>query len=469
MPRAIIVMIAVLTLVTCTVKPPGGISKHFEAIKDHDIKLRAFLQDMPKGGDLHNHLYGAVYAESWLGWAEKDGLCLDTQALAITFPAEDGCGENPDAKTALADQALRNRMIDKLSLRDFVPGQGWSGHDQFFATFGAMAATPQRRGDMIADAVNLAGRQNILYLELMHTMELFETILPMVATVPMTGDAKVDYETLMTGQFGNALPDMVARARRDIDTAMVRKDELLGCASNSPQPGCAVEVRFLNQPVRTLPPAAVYAHMIFGWHLIREDNRFVGGNLVAPEDDYIALTGYMNHMKQYGYLQEYLGPFDLSLHAGELTLGLVHPKELRFHIREAIFTARAKRIGHGIDIVFETDYKTLLEYMAKVEIAVEINLTSNETILGIEGSEHPFAIYRAAGVPMVLSTDDEGVSRIDLTHEYVRAVQTFDLSYADIKELTYNSLKYSFLGTKTKEKLTRQLDEKFAGFESAYQ
>ena len=29
--------------------------------------------------------------------------------------------------------------------------------------------------------------------------------------------------------------------------------------------------------------------------------------------------------------------------------------------------------------------------------------------------------YRAAQVPVALSTDDEGVSRIDLTHEYVRA------------------------------------------------
>ena len=44
-----------------------------------------------------------------------------------------------------------------------------------------------------------------------------------------------------------------------------------------------------------------------------------------------------------------------------------------------------------------------------------------------------------------MSTDDEGVSRIDLTHEYVRAVETYDLSYADLKHLVRNSLDYSFL------------------------
>ena len=46
---------------------------------------------------------------------------------------------------------------------------------------------------------------------------------------------------------------------------------------------------------------------------------------------------------------------------------------------------------------------------------------------------------------MALSTDDEGVSRIDLTHEYVRAVEDFALTYADLKELVRNSLEYSFL------------------------
>lgn len=46
---------------------------------------------------------------------------------------------------------------------------------------------------------------------------------------------------------------------------------------------------------------------------------------------------------------------------------------------------------------------------------------------------------------MALSTDDEGIERIDLTHEYVRAVETHDLSYADLKAMVRNSLEYSFL------------------------
>jgi hypothetical protein len=45
---------------------------------------------------------------------------------------------------------------------------------------------------------------------------------------------------------------------------------------------------------------------------------------------------------------------------------------------------------------------------------------------------------------MTLSTDDEGVSRIDLTHEYVRAVETYVLGYTDLQELVRNSLEYGF-------------------------
>jgi adenosine deaminase len=48
-------------------------------------------------------------------------------------------------------------------------------------------------------------------------------------------------------------------------------------------------------------------------------------------------------------------------------------------------------------------------------------------------------------VPVALSTDDAGIERIDLTHEYVRAVESYDLGYADLKEIVRNSLEYSFL------------------------
>jgi adenosine deaminase len=135
----------------------------------------------------------------------------------------------------------------------------------------------------------------------------------------------------------------------------------------------------------------------------------------------------------------------ITLHAGELTLGLVPPEELGWHINEAIAVAGARRIGHGIDIAYDDDMAGLLKQMADSGVLVEINLTSNDVILQVSGSEHPFTTYLEHGVPLALSTDDEGVSRIDLTHEYQRAVTTFDLSYPLLRSLSRNSLQYSFL------------------------
>ena len=68
-----------------------------------------------------------------------------------------------------------------------------------------------------------------------------------------------------------------------------------------------------------------------------------------------------------------------------------------------------------------------------------------EGILGITGNRHPFQYYRAAHVPVALSTDDQGVSRIDLTHEYVRAANDYHLSYEDLKQLARTGMEHNFL------------------------
>ena len=95
--------------------------------------------------------------------------------------------------------------------------------------------------------------------------------------------------------------------------------------------------------------------------------------------------------------------------------------------------------------MYEERPHELLKEMAAKHVMVEINLTSNDMILGITGKDHPFALYRQFGVPVALSTDDEGVSRIDLTHEYVRAVETYDLHYMDLKQMVRTGLEHDFL------------------------
>jgi hypothetical protein len=136
----------------------------------------------------------------------------------------------------------------------------------------------------------------------------------------------------------------------------------------------------------------------------------------------------------------------LSLHAGELTSGLVPPEYLRDHIYKSVMVAGAQRIGHGVDIAHEDNQDKLLAAMAQKKVMVEICLTSNDVILGIRGSEHPLKLYRDNHVAVALATDDEGVSRSDITHEYLRAAQTYDfLGYRELKGMARTSLEHSFL------------------------
>ena len=95
--------------------------------------------------------------------------------------------------------------------------------------------------------------------------------------------------------------------------------------------------------------------------------------------------------------------------------------------------------------MYENHPHALLKEMAAKHVMVEISLTSNDVILGVRDKEHPFLMYKMFGVPMALATDDEGVSRINLTHEYLRAVQSYDLHYADRKRMVRTSIEHSFL------------------------
>lgn len=409
-------------------------------------RLRSFMQALPKGGELHSHLRGAVYAENWLKWAAEDGLCADMTVPALRFKAKDSCAASGwiTAVEAQANDDHRRALIDSLSNRSYVPTLDWSGHDDFFATFGRIQASPKRLGDQLAAVAERAGGQNILYLELMETIILPE-LFPLLSGVSLSGDLAADYQALMTGEFGAAMPGLVASARSQIAAAFTRKDQLLGCGTDTQKAGCDVTIRFLHQVIREFEPAMVFGQMILGWHIMADEPKVLGMNLVAPEDGHVALRDYRLHMRMIDHLYNNLGPRNVSLHAGELAMGLVDPKHMKFHIRDAIETGHATRIGHGIDIMYEDGAEQLLEYMKANNILVEINLTSNDTILGIKGKSHPIVVYRDMEVPFSLSTDDEGVSRIDLTHEYMRFYSEHHAPYFELRYSSRNALTYSFL------------------------
>jgi adenosine deaminase len=416
------------------------------------LNLYAFLVRMPKGADLHNHLSGAVYAESWIRAAAEDNLCVDlvthsffqSRAMTDSLPPQPVCGDgNLPAVHAFADQHLYDALIDAFSMRSFVPSTGVSGHDHFFDAFAKFhGVSHTHTGEFLDEVATRAAAQNEQYLELMETPPFEHTA---AIAKDLGWHADRSFADFRDQLLAKGLRDDVAVARAHFDEAESVRRQAERCDQPNPAAACAVQLRYIYQVLRGFPPEQVFAQTLLGFEVASADPRVVGINLVMPEDGYVSMSDYALQMRMVGFLHGVYPKVHITLHAGELAPGLVTYAGLSFHIRHAVEIAHAERIGHGVDIMYEERPYDLLKEMAAKHVMVEINLSSNDLILGISGKNHPFPIYRKFGVPVALSTDDEGVSRIDLTHEYVRAVETYALTYADLKQLVRTSLEHDFL------------------------
>ena len=423
--------------------PAGGTpaersAAYFNAIRS-GADMAAFLRDLPKGGDLHDHLTGAMYAETFIAYAVKDGLCLDQQSGT----AIDCTGGAEKISMLINDSSWYNRLVDAWSMRNFVP-RTTSGHDQFFSAFGKFGLANRGHGaDMLADVLSRAGMEHTHYLELMFSLDNGAAS-SAASALAWQWDDGLDALSVQLEQSLNAAVRVAAQATQQWDPAL---RSALRCDTSSPDPGCGVAVRYLSTASRTNQnPAVVFAQLLFGMKLATADPaHVVGVNLLAAEDNPTAMAEYDRQMQMLDYLHQRYPAVHISLHAGELTPQYASAAGLCCHIRKAVAVGQAQRIGHGVDLMWEQDPYGLMAEMAQQHVLVEVNLTSNDQILGVRDQEHPFPLYLSQGVPVALSTDDPGIERIDLTHEYQRAVEEYGLTYEQVKALDRNSLIYSFL------------------------
>jgi hypothetical protein len=293
---------------------------------------------------------------------------------------------------------------------------------------------------MLAEAAGRAAEDHVTYLELMFGPGRDQAI-DLGARVGWSDD----FAQMRQKMLANNLPQVIAAGRKALDEDLARMRQDLHCGTASAQPGCQVTVRCLFEVLRGLPPEQVFAQILAGFELAQADPRVVGLNLVMPEDWYVPMHDFRLHMKMIDYLHGIYPHVHISLHAGELSQGMVPPEGLSFHIRDSVEMGHAERIGHGVDVMHETDPIALLKEMARRKVLVEICLTSNDLILGVRGDRHPLPVYMKYGVPVALATDDEGVSRSDMNQEYVRAAETYNLSYPQLKDMARASLEHSFL------------------------
>jgi adenosine deaminase len=431
-------------------------ARRLAAVRGDPLQLRAFLREMPKGGDLHNHLSGAIYAESYLRWAAEDQLCVATTTMSIVV-----CNGTPgqlQATDVLQNAALYNQAIDAMSMRNWNPAL--NGHDHFFATFARFGPVSSKTGEMLAEVTSRAASEHVSYLELMLTPN------GIPATLGRSTGWDPDLAGLRERLLAAGLRNTVTtQARERLDAAESRRRHLLHCGAPDADPGCAVTVRYVAQVGRTGVREAVFAQMLAWFELAGAEPRVVSLNLVQPEDDPTALRDFTLHMTMLDYLHRLYPRVPITLHAGELADGLVPPEALRFHVRQSIQTGHASRIGHATSIMNEDHPFALLRELAAKPVLVEVALSSNEQILGGKGKQHPLALLLEHRVPVAIVTDDMGVSRSSHTQEFAKAVEEHGLDYVTLKRIARNSIEYAFADASAKAKLKADLEHAFNAFE----
>jgi adenosine deaminase/adenosine deaminase CECR1 len=450
-------------------------ARHYAALiagsEPKTAELTLFFSQMPKGGDLHHHYSGAVYAETYVDFLDKQGFCVNKQTYRIE--TDKAVVEAERAKPARDRNCLSTNDVyaDDFTYRELL--QRWSSKDfanhttpqappdrQFFQTFGYFGPVSNANfHEGLLEIKERAIRENLAYVETMFKMSPFVVNADFDAKAWKNAedDAALDAQlrTWMTeldkdAKFNASIYDFVAKiddAARGID------DERF-------------TMRYQTYVLRLLNPSQVFSSMLSGFKAAAKGGKIVGVNIVGQESQMVSMRDYTLHMKMFRFLKKVYPDVKVALHAGELALGDVRPEDLQYHIDQALNIAGANRIGHGIDLAHETAAPALMKEMRAKDIPVEINLTSNAFISGIQGENHPITLYRKYGVPYVISTDDAGVTRHTLSNEYVLFASRYKPSYAEIKKTAYDSIRYSFLDKDGKARMTRQLDGRFNRFEA---
>ena len=444
--RSLASLIAGLYL--CGSSPGLAAERWFEEVKAATpAQLYRFLYAMPKGGDLHNHLTGAVRSE-WY-WdatmaAEQHGyiyytrvrvencvpygrnefgssqtLLLFKNIQASKFQTLDACGKSEFKRLQDLDAHEKQGWLDSMRL-----DQSYEGRSEFFEAIwnriDGLLQNPYLICDVLLRNMEAFGREGVVYLETQQGVQ---------------GAVKADGSAY-------AIDDVVAIYRQ--------------CLASPRAKASGVEVRFQNALVRFLPDAEQRLRDLYAIN-DRYRDLYVGVNMVGREDDN---KGYpLRFLPVLRELRHRYPDINLSIHAGEAD-------EPNYHVRDTLLLG-AQRIGHGVNLIGDPQTMVL---MRNGPYLVEINLISNLLLEYVSDySQHPFPEYLRTGIPVALSTDDRGMWDSNMSDEFYVAVKEFNLSWEEIVKLGRNSLSFSFLDAPTKQRLLAAYDKRVASFAEGFQ
>jgi adenosine deaminase len=144
----------------------------------------------------------------------------------------------------------------------------------------------------------------------------------------------------------------------------------------------------------------------------------------------------------------------MTIHAGEGQPAL--------QIWNAVYELSADRIGHGLTLC---DDPALLAKVSNRKIAIELCPSSNLELCPRFAHTYPLRTFIHAGVAVTLNTDNPGISRTTLTHEFSVAQRALvqhnaePLTWWEVLALIRQGFLHAMLPMQDKERLIKRVDQ----------
>jgi len=186
-------------------------------------------------------------------------------------------------------------------------------------------------------------------------------------------------------------------------------------------------------------------------NLCIEHNDVVGFDLAGPEVGFSVL----NHKEACNLAHQ--NNINITLHADW---------EVPEGIKEVALESKAKRIGHGSQLLNDISFKNnklsfnteAAKYVFDNKVPLEICPTSNVQCGAYSDiSEHSFGKLYELGFNVTINTDNRLMSDISMSEEINNVVESFNLSEKDIRKITKNTIQAGFVKSELKNKLLEKI------------
>lgn len=444
--------------------------------------IKQILQKMPKG-DLHLHLEGTLHPHELRDLVIKENLYFDLDKKLFRRKEIGKNGKARPAASQLTSEVWEN-IFNEIGLND-IKKTDKSASSRFFRAFalrGSMCDRVRKALQLFVFVLN-ALDENKQYAEMMFELSRKEIPPSFHENFPedlsdanlkaclenlkdfikqsveesktMLDNIELELSRLLEIEFEyriNNAESKVSEATEEqsrnsaqIELARIQEFAQKFKEFTITNPQSPVRLGFNLEVMRDKPASEFFARMAAAMATIQNDNNRVFGLTVdGPQHDPVARDNFKKQLRIINFLKKNYTEPKITYHVLEVNKKIATQKEMHDELWDLLREVAPERLGHATAIGESANLTKLLLEIKEKEIAVEICLSSVVMTVGAKGEKNPIRLLLNSGIPVMLNTDDEGLTGSSLTDEYVKAVQRYDLPYRFLKGFSRNSAEYSF-------------------------